>query len=63
MVASACAGIGAVHSLVFGVPVTRPTVDSPQARRAVTDEGRPLRDTTALQDETVVPAIARVVRG
>ena len=63
VVASACAGIGAVHSLVFGVPVTRPTVGPPHAWRAVTDEGRPLGDMTALQDETVVTAIARVVRG
>ena len=26
-------------------------------------DGRPLGDTTSLQDETVVPAIERVVRG
>ena len=94
---------------VFVVPVTRPSVDSPEAWRALADdlraellahvaraigpvakpahvvlvpdlpktrsgkimrrllgdvlEGRPLGDTTSLQDETVVPAIERVVRG
>ena len=94
---------------VFVVPVTRPTVDSPEAWRSLADEvraelvahvaraigpvakpahvvlvpdlpktrsgkimrrllgdvldGRPLGDTTSLQDETVVPAIERVVRG